>query len=76
MWVWSILPMGQRPKRSTALTTDLISLPLRGGADQGASGGCAQTAGAWAALQAALGWQAQALRLRSQPWLERAAHQG
>lgn len=30
MWVWSILPMGQRPKRSTAFTTDLISLPLRG----------------------------------------------
>ncbi len=27
MCVWSILPMGQREKRSTAFTTDLISLP-------------------------------------------------
>ena len=35
MWVWSILPMGQREKRSTALTTDLISLPQATASNRG-----------------------------------------
>lgn len=51
MCVWSILPMGQRSKRDTALTTDLISLPQATSCTRGVGwAGCVGVSGGGAGM--------------------------